>query len=325
MHVAHSTRTWNPSETGMYSLHVIPTYRAARAWAITLSHPRSFADRALTTDRGTRNMGRPHASLSSASMALFLVASSTLLAWPTVVTAQTPLPEDSVQTFTDAVGDYSIGVSTNHYAVVGAKWLGGPGTCIYLRTWDNPTQTGSPLAVSGCFTTLLFHVFDGHSLGGPSTYFPQTDAGSTATYAIEYEDGTAVDTLAVDTPLTSSFTSGELFDAYDVQLTAGVTYNVTLSISAGAVWWLYLFQGMSLDDLSYLALSASTTAAATQRVVVTPPTTGWYAIVVTNENGASGSYTLTAKSDFVAEDVARAVHLREVTGSAGSSVYAVTG
>src|SRR6185503_15792904 len=96
-------------------------------------------------------------------------------------------------------------------------------------------------------------------------------------------------TLFVNYPFTTRNTdASDVLEVWDTPLTAGVTYTFTFT-RAGADVKLLLFKS---GAGAYWAARGSALWEATATRTFTPTATGYYGVVVVNDNGATGSYTL---------------------------------
>ena len=144
-------------------------------------------------------------------------------------------------------------------------------------------------------------------------------------YRIEYEGlGTFPKRqLMPGSQVTEIMSEGELFDAFEAYLEAGIAYKISLINPSGAVFGLRLFNVGSDSPKNQdqaVAYSASTTSGATQSIAFTPQTQGYYCIVVTNDNNALGtlSYTIKIESAFIDPGLVYRFTPKEAAGDVGS-------
>ncbi|UCF07613.1 MAG: winged helix-turn-helix transcriptional regulator, partial [Thermoplasmata archaeon] len=90
--------------------------------------------------------------------------------------------------------------------------------------------------------------------------------------------------------------SPEVLDAYKISdIVGGLTYTVELAVPSTADLDLFIFSASGGRD-DALASSKNEGSGADETIRFTGPTTGNYILVITNENGGTGTYTLLAKS-----------------------------
>jgi len=117
---------------------------------------------------------------------------------------------------------------------------------------------------------------------------------------VEWDDGgTLADILVVDDPAINRTTDAtDVLETWDLYLETGTTYNFILT--GGSNIKLFLFNplldwGTRSDAVLEIAGSGGS-------VPYAAPDTGYYGVVVVNENGASGSYSLQVTSSTVGVD-----------------------
>ncbi len=144
-------------------------------------------------------------------------------------------------------------------------------------------------------------------------------------YQLEFEGNNTFPKRQVNpgAQVTETMSGGELFDAFETYLDAGVAYKISVTNPSGAVFGLRLFDADATnpkDQDQYVAMSASTTSGATQSIVFTPQAQGFYCIVVTNDNGVTDSltYTLSVDSDFITAGTVYRFTPKEVNADVGT-------
>jgi hypothetical protein len=161
---------------------------------------------------------------------------------------------------------------------------------VYQTTAPSPACVATSLAASTQTTGVDFVVGDfniGHDAVG--LYYPQaTRVSGTGGGTVEWDSGT--NSLVVNGPLVNRTTdANDVLEVWDVSLQAGHTYQFQFS-RTGADVKLLLFK--SGAGTYWAARSATLFPAATGNVSYTPTTSGFYGVVVVNDNGVAGSYSL---------------------------------
>ncbi|MFX1515744.1 MAG: hypothetical protein ACFFC6_05500 [Promethearchaeota archaeon] len=143
-----------------------------------------------------------------------------------------------------------------------------------------------------------FVTIDGTGFSSETPYYIYVDTYGSKTYHAEMETGqsTGMTNLAVGTPVDESIVSAEVFDAFQVQLTNGEKYNISLTVPSGVTFDLFLCYGINDED-SAIESSHSDDLSANEKIIeFEPTTTGYYCIIVTNpEETQSGTYTLVVE------------------------------
>ncbi|MFQ6107035.1 MAG: fibronectin type III domain-containing protein [Thermoplasmata archaeon] len=202
-------------------------------------------------------------------------------------------------------------VDTSHFAVIGIKSVSHLSNYGYsLDLYDNPNYVSS-LAHTESYPDydFSFIAIDGNRLGSQATYYPKVDNMAPGyAYHLEIENGSlsGVQNLAIGVPFGGSFMSGELMDAYQVQLQTGFTYDVRLEVPPGDDFDLYSACGSIVTDQDAIA-SNSTTSGADERLIFATTESADCLILAVNRFASSGVYTITV--DSYAEDSGAATHL----------------
>lgn len=202
-------------------------------------------------------------------------------------------------------------VDTSHFAVVGVKSVSHLTTNGYtLDLYDNPNYISSVKhAASYPDNDFSFVAVDGNRLGASSTYYPKVDNLAPGyAYHLEIENGSlvGVQNLVFGTPFGGVVVSDELFDAYQIQLQPGFTYDVTLDVPMGEDFDLYSACGSVVSEQDSVA-SNSTSASADERLVFATTESAHCLVLVVNRFGSSGAYTVTV--DALTEDTGVSTHL----------------
>lgn len=117
--------------------------------------------------------------------------------------------------------------------------------------------------------------------------FLDQDQGS-GSARVEWDDG--VDGIFVDgDPSSGTMNSSDVLDAWDVYLTAGLTYYIRFN-TTGADLRMLLMPPVALWEGRSAALFERTGDSTYVPYVATQ--TGWHGVVVVNENGGTGSYDI---------------------------------
>jgi predicted phage tail protein len=203
-------------------------------------------------------------------------------------------------------------VIPDHYGLVALKSVSHFATFPYdLNLYDNPNYVAS-LASTQSYPDddVAFLTIDGHGLPSNTTFYPKvTHSAYGYTFNLEMENGTTTGIKDIDigTSLAGDFTLTEIVDGYQVNLTVGVSYNITLNVPAGFDYDLYLLNGQYRSEEDFDASSVTRLAGADEYVVFVPALNGSHLLVVTNPLSGSSSYTLavsTADLSVVDADIA---------------------
>ena len=140
-----------------------------------------------------------------------------------------------------------------------------------------------------------FVTVDGTAFSTETPYYIYVDTYGPEYYHAEMENGqnTGMTTLTVGTSVEESIASNEVLDAFQVQLTSGEKYNISLTVPSGVTFDLFLCYGISDEDSAIQSSHSDDLSANEEIVEFEPTTTGYYCIIVTNpEETQTGSYTL---------------------------------
>lgn len=216
-------------------------------------------------------------------------------------------------------------VDTSHFAVIGVKSVSHLSNNGYsLDMYDNPNYVSS-LAHTESYPDydFSFVAVDGNRLMTPTTYYPKVNnMAPNYAYHLEIENGSlaGVQDLIFGVPMPGTFTSGELLDAYQIQLQTGFTYDLTLSVPVGGDFDLYAACGSIVTDQDSVA-SNSTVAGADERLILATTESAHCLILAVNKFSDSGAYTVTVNA--YPEDTGIGTHLAYGPSSASSEELAM--
>ena len=204
----------------------------------------------------------------------------------------TPLTSTVAATASSSPQAYSFNQGVPYYCAVGVR--SGAATNwnmeVYQSSSGVPPCVATVLGSSSRATGVDFVIGDfnpNHNSNG--TYYPlATRVSGAADGVVEFDDD--ANRLTVNAALVSATTgASDVVTVWDVSLTAGTTYTLTFN-ATGADLKLLVFRSPSTGvywagrDTRLLETSTTTT--------FTPTLSGFHGIVIVNENGAAGSYTL---------------------------------
>jgi len=201
----------------------------------------------------------------------------------------TPLANDSPLTFSQIPKDFSFHISGSRWCAVGIN----PSSNHDVQIDDN-SDLSTPYQVSASAGLARdFVVTNGH-VWGDAVHYARVYNGSPSDCTIEAE--WSIPNLPLESAYSDSMASGEVLEAYEVNLTAGSQYAVIVQPSSGTA------------DLSLFVFSASRQSGARgsadwsrnsggagqgESVSLTANASGPFAIVVVNENAQSANYSIT--------------------------------
>jgi hypothetical protein len=193
--------------------------------------------------------------------------------------------------------ELAMDVIPDHYALVAVKSVSHLSTFPYnLNLYDNPNYISSLVSTQSYpDNDVAFLTMDGHGLPTETTYYPKvTHAAYGLELNIEVENGTTTGITDIDvgTPFSGSFTSEEIVDGFQVNLTSGLSYNISLAVPLGFDYDLFLMQGQYRSEEDFDASSVTSVAGTDEYIVFVPAVNGSYLIVVTNPFSGSSAYTL---------------------------------
>ena len=203
----------------------------------------------------------------------------------------TSLVSGTAQTTSGAPQDFSFNQSSSFYAAVGVRsgatsdW----NLTLYQSTAAFPTCLTTSLAASSAAAGVDFVVGDFNAGHEPlAFYYPRaTRASGAANGLVEWDGG--ANSLTVNGPLVNRTTGvNDVLEVWDVSLIAGHSYRFQFS-RTGANAKLLLFKS---GPGVYWAARSTRLIEITTSTSYTPVASGFYGVVVVNDDGASGSYSL---------------------------------
>ncbi len=214
--------------------------------------------------------------------------------------AATALTAGTTATTTRAEKYYSLNQQQPYWMAVGVR-----GTANWQVATYGQSSGGSYPA---CFADSLM----GSSLAAPAVdlvvgnfngLIPETHYArvylqghvGSGTGTVEWDNGADIMTVG-DPPVNRSTGATDVLEVWDVYFDQANTYNITFTTS-GADLKLLLFHPDATWEGRAARLVQLTGSASTQ--TYNPPVDGWYGLVVVNDNGATGTYSLGIGSSTV--------------------------
>ncbi len=202
-------------------------------------------------------------------------------------------PLNSGQTFTVTANPslYSFTPSAGHWGAIGIRSQ--PGNNWLLELFGNwfpfpPCVAGSITATSGGPGRVNFVVGDFRVLP-PQTYYTRAFGPASPPGFLEF-DATRGDLLLNDQITTVATGTSDVVHVWDSALSAGQIYRIHFAATPGVNARVLVFGntgGSPWQDRSAALIESATS------FDFSPPTTDSYAIVVVNDNGGSGSYSIS--------------------------------
>jgi len=209
-----------------------------------------------------------------------------------VGTCSTPFALTSGTSVSTSLGQLycSIAATGSNWMGVGVRGLAGDWD---IDSWSNPSGSIWPFCFSGQLAASVdvgrvdLVVGDwNHNADGTYYVRPNLFSGD-GPGRIEWDDGP--DNLAVDgAPVVRSTGSTDVLEVWDVFLAQGSTYGIRF-LPTGAALKALLFHN---PGTTYWAPRDAAVLEAGGSVNFSPPVSDWYGVVVVNDDGASGSYSL---------------------------------
>ncbi len=218
---------------------------------------------------------------------------------PTELTAGTALTTTSAEKY------YSFTQSSTFWSAVGARGASDWNVDVYGAASGSPWPTcfGEPRAGSSVAPPGVDFVVGNFNSLLVGTHFARVhlNAGQgSGTATVEWDDGP--DFIAVDGPEIAGTTGPtDVLQVWDVYLEEHTTYFFTLN-PTGSAMKLFLFSPSLLTSWGGRADAALQMSGSPNAVSFTPDSTEWHGLVVTNEDGGAGTYTLRIASSLVAVD-----------------------
>ncbi len=200
------------------------------------------------------------------------------------------LANNSPLAYSEIPKDFSFQVVSSGWAAVGVA----PATSDHDIKADNNRQLTSPYRTSVFGgTTRDFIVANGHLLGNV-THYAQVYVGTPSAYHVEAE--WLPSDAALGSTLNYTASANEVFDVIESYLTAGTSYDLQLNVTSGSPdLGVYVFSPSSSSGSRSSANWSRNSAGAggDETLTFRPTVTGWHGIVMVNETGGSGNYTVT--------------------------------
>ncbi len=164
---------------------------------------------------------------------------------------------------------------------------------VYQYLAGEPDCVTNALASSTYGGNAVDFVVGDFNHNGTNEYYPKAYRYSGAdNAAVEWDDWT--DALTVDAaPISRDLAAEQIIEAWDVYLAAGQTYAFHFDHSASTNFKIFLFQN---PGGTYWAGRGSALVTSDGCFSVTASSTDYYGVVVVNEGGVSGTYTLGVSS-----------------------------
>jgi hypothetical protein len=187
---------------------------------------------------------------------------------------------------------FSFAPSGGHWGAIGIRSL--PGQDWLLQIFGSslpfpPCVTGSIITTSGPIPGRVNFVVGDFRVVTPQTYYARAFGGASPPGFIEY-DATSGDLIVNDQMKTIPTGTNDVIHVWDAALDASQTYRIDFSATSGVNARVLIFQnpgGPGWQDRGSALIESATS------FDFSPPATDSYAIVVVNDNGASGSYSIS--------------------------------
>ena len=195
-----------------------------------------------------------------------------------------------VSTTTTVTTNYTFSQSNVYWAAVAVKPQAGTDWDMYLysSTAADPACVTGQLASSAAGQSGVDYVIADFNASPRGTYYAQASlfaGGGTA--RVQWDDG--ADQLIMNDPLISRSVNGAyVIEVWDVFLDAGKPYTFTFN-RGGADLRLNVFEN---PGGAYYVSRSAAKFEATTTTTYTPAVTGWHGVVVINNDGGTGSFTL---------------------------------
>ena len=199
------------------------------------------------------------------------------------------LNNNSPVSYSQIPKDFSFQVAANDWAAVGVA----SGSDHDIKADDNRQLTSPYRSSSYVGTTRDFVVANGHRLGA-ATHYAQVYYGAASAYNVEAEWLPVSAVLGGTHNYTAS--ANEVFDLIEANLVAGTSYDVTLHITSGTPDLGVYVYSASADNGSRNSANWSRNtggAGVDETLTFRATASGYHGIVMVNETGGSGNYTIT--------------------------------
>ena len=218
-------------------------------------------------------------------------------------------------------GYYSFPVLASSWSAVGINPVAGDHD-VYV---DNHKDFSAPYASStGSAGVRDFTVTNGF-IWGNATRYAEVRFGLASTYYLEAEWG--LTNIPVGWGRGSSFWANEVLEAAQVNLTAGLRYTARVSITSGSTDpGLFIFSSDASAGSRYTATWSANDngAGGTETLTFTATASGWHCIVLTDENGLAGDYTLTVAPLPANDEICAATTIASLPYSTSENTYLAT-
>jgi hypothetical protein len=214
--------------------------------------------------------------------------------------ASTPLVAGTTATTTRAEKYYSLDQQQPYWMAVGVRGTSNWQVAAYGQSSGGsyPTCFGDSLMGSSLAAPAVDLVVGNFNLLLTGTHYArvylQGHVGS-GTATVEWDNGADIITVG-DPPLNRSTGATDVLEAWDVYFDHTLTYDITFT-TAGADLKLLIFHPDATWEGRAARLVQLSGSASTQSY--SPPADGWYGLVVVNDNGATGTYSLGVGSGTV--------------------------
>jgi len=193
---------------------------------------------------------------------------------------------------TDLDDFYKFNISSTDFAAIGIKPLDDPRRDYDVYVYSDINMQNEVNHSIYEANNIDFVVVNGHTVGNAVYYANVTWCSGNRTYKVEAEFD--IPTLSTGTA-SYSMIQEEVFDLYEVNLTAGTMYKINVTPVYDLDVGVYLLNETGGRDFAK-AESDRFRKGIRETVAFKPSKNGYYAVVVTNENGESGDYDISFSS-----------------------------
>jgi len=186
-------------------------------------------------------------------------------------------------------------MNVNYWCAIGVRPQPGEDWDIgvFATTGSPPDCVDNPLASSTGGTGVVDFVVGDFNFNAHGQYYALADPfAGTGPGTVEWDDDQNVITIN-DFGTQRSTGPNDVLECWDVFLTQGVPYTVSLGQTGATQADLFLFRNAGGVPTWQVRTDATLALVGTGNGVsatYTAPSTGWYGLVVTNENGGAGTY-----------------------------------